>query len=215
DGPFGEPELSEPVIQLRESEPGLPAHAEPRFEPFEPLAPLEPLEPLDPPKSDPVAPPAAPAFLSPSSTSFSPAPVSSPGSSSSGVWPIGLACLVGIAVGFGVGYTVGVRDRISAGQPAAGPPSAPPAAAASPFIESPVVNRPAPEPKADNERRLLPEDRAPVVPFSGRVVVRSTPAGARVFVDGRDRGQAPATVTDLGQGEHRVRLVQEGYLTAE
>src|SRR5262249_27532657 len=45
--------------------------------------------------------------------------------------------------------------------------------------------------------------------------VRSTPAGARVFVDGRDRGQAPATLTDLGQGEHRVRLVQEGYLTAE
>ena len=53
------------------------------------------------------------------------------------------------------------------------------------------------------------------MPFSGRVVVRSTPTGARVFVDGRDRGAAPATVTGLGQGEHRIRIVYDGYTTAE
>jgi hypothetical protein len=41
------------------------------------------------------------------------------------------------------------------------------------------------------------------------------PAGARVFVDGRDRGSTPATVTDLGRGEHRLRIVRDGYTAAE
>jgi len=41
------------------------------------------------------------------------------------------------------------------------------------------------------------------------------PAGARVFVDGRDRGAAPATIAGLAQGEHRVRIVRDGYTTVE
>jgi hypothetical protein len=47
------------------------------------------------------------------------------------------------------------------------------------------------------------------------VLVRSTPSGARVIVDGRDRGQTPATIRDLGRGEHRVRVVRDGYTSAE
>jgi hypothetical protein len=49
----------------------------------------------------------------------------------------------------------------------------------------------------------------------GRLFVRSTPAGARVFVDGRERGRTPAAIRDLARGPHRVRLVQEGYATEE
>jgi hypothetical protein len=44
--------------------------------------------------------------------------------------------------------------------------------------------------------------------------VRSTPAGARVTVDGRDAGVTPAVVHDLAVGSHQVRVMQDGY-TAE
>jgi hypothetical protein len=47
------------------------------------------------------------------------------------------------------------------------------------------------------------------------VLVRSTPPGARVFVDGRSGGETPATVRDLARGAHQVRLVREGYTTVE
>ena len=46
-------------------------------------------------------------------------------------------------------------------------------------------------------------------------MVRSMPSGARVIVDGRDRGQTPATIRELARGEHRVRIVRDGYTTAE
>ena len=49
----------------------------------------------------------------------------------------------------------------------------------------------------------------------GRLLVRSTPAGARVFVDGREHGQTPATIRDLTRGTHRVRLVRDGYVAEE
>jgi hypothetical protein len=47
------------------------------------------------------------------------------------------------------------------------------------------------------------------------VLVRSTPPGARVFVDGHGGGETPATVRDLARGAHQVRLVREGYTTVE
>jgi serine/threonine protein kinase len=229
-----ERDLPEPVIQLREpefeSEPELPAHAEsgpgfalaepmepeqplllreplPPREPLalrEPLAPLEPLEPRR--KSDPVREPAAaPSFLT------SPALSGSSSRSSSVVWPIGLACVVGLAIGFGVGYTVGTGDRANVVQPTAQPAAVPDAPAERTFTESTVTT-----PQAPVRTELpRPESAAPVVPFSGRVVVRSTPPGARVVVDGRDRGVAPAAVSGLGQGEHRVRVLHDGYTTAE
>jgi hypothetical protein len=131
------------------------------------------------------------------------------------VWPIGLACVVGLAIGFGVGYTAGSRDRTSVAPP---PQAASPApTAASNFTDVqlpreagsvPVAPKPAPSqpPKADV---------APAVPFSGRLVVRSTPAGARVFVDGRDRGATPVTLGELARGDHTVRIVRDGYTAAE
>jgi hypothetical protein len=47
------------------------------------------------------------------------------------------------------------------------------------------------------------------------VLVRSTPSGARVFVDGKDRGQTPGTIRELGEGEHRIRITRDGYTAAE
>ena len=46
---------------------------------------------------------------------------------------------------------------------------------------------------------------------AGRVLVRSTPAGARVLVDGTPRGQTPAAIRDLTLGTHTIALVAPGY----
>ena len=61
-----------------------------------------------------------------------------------------------------------------------------------------------------------PRATTPVAPlFAGRVLVRSTPSGARVFVDGHGGGETPTTVRDLARGTHQVRLVRDGYTTVE
>jgi serine/threonine protein kinase len=51
---------------------------------------------------------------------------------------------------------------------------------------------------------------APVV---GQLAVQSEPAGAKVLVDGVERGVAPVTVRDLAPGDHVVELQSEGVST--
>jgi serine/threonine protein kinase len=46
----------------------------------------------------------------------------------------------------------------------------------------------------------------------GRLVVRTRPAGARVEVDGKSRGDSPVTMTDLPYGAHTVRVARNGYV---
>jgi hypothetical protein len=58
-------------------------------------------------------------------------------------------------------------------------------------------------------------DRGSAPAAVGRLLVRSTPAGARVFVDGKDAGATPVAVRGLTEGSHSVRLVREGYTPAE
>ena len=200
----------EPKIQTRgESGPWFPSEERagpPKpLELRQPLAPLghlkleEPLEPLEPLKAAPPREPAPP-FLT------SAPPFSTPSAGSSSVGPLGFACIVGLAIGFGLGYMLGTRDRPSVARSAGEPLTA---------TSAPVSPPPPAQPSAVT-REVLPSDTpAPVAPFSGRLVVHSMPAGARVFVDGRDRGAAPATIAGLAQGEHRVRIVRDGYTTVE
>jgi len=144
---------------------------------------------------------------------------------STAVWPIGVAAVLGIALGFGAGYTVAIRDRAgvpaatataTATAPATAAVAAQPQAAGKDVTEAaaaPVGAKPAP-PVAP--RLVAPKSAAPVAAaFAGRVFVRSTPSGARVIVDGKDRGQTPATIGDLSRGAHRVRIVRDGYTPAE
>ena len=46
-----------------------------------------------------------------------------------------------------------------------------------------------------------------------RLTIRSTPPGARVYVDGQDAGQTPATVDFTYYATREVRLVKPGYET--
>jgi len=165
---------------------------------------------------EPTAPvePRLPAFLNPD---FSPPLSAEPARIHAPVWPIGVAAIIGIAVGFGVGYTVAIRDR-SVPVPVAATSPAPPVVVAQPATTpapaAPVVVEPLLAPQTTKAAPSSAEPPAPAV-FDGRVLVRSTPSGARVFVDGKDRGQTPVTIGALGRGEHRIRVVRDGYTVAE
>jgi serine/threonine protein kinase len=203
-------------------------------QPREPLEPREPVEPLEPREGDRVAPTFAGSFLSP------PAPVEPSGLSL--VWPLALAAIVGSALGFGAGYAVAIRDRPStvvagnSGAPASAPAGreftegtvepaplgnatkeaamAPKTAATDTKLSTPAAAKPAAAaPATRSTAGDAPAASKPL--FAGRVLVRSTPPGARVFVDGRSGGETPATVRDLARGAHQVRLVLEGYTTVE
>jgi hypothetical protein len=51
-------------------------------------------------------------------------------------------------------------------------------------------------------------------PVTGLLQVQSQPAGARVIVDGTDRGATPLTVNDLTSGDHEV-ILKAGEATAK
>ncbi len=53
---------------------------------------------------------------------------------------------------------------------------------------------------------------ASAVPLVGGLSVDSDPPGANVYVDGRFAGQTPVTMTKLATGDHRVRVLKDGYL---
>jgi serine/threonine-protein kinase len=133
--------------------------------------------------------------------------------SRSAVWPLVLALTMGLAIGFAGGYGVGSHDRP--------PPSAVAITGAAPagreFTESAVTEPP---------KRVVPVAPAPPTPVAaapapqsdartGRLLVRTMPAGAQVSVDGKDVGRTPATVRDLARGPHRVRVTHDGYAAQE
>jgi serine/threonine-protein kinase len=92
-------------------------------------------------------------------------------------------------------------------------PSEPPVVPVPPTVP-PRTSAPASNPAAP---RSAAADRPPLSPSEevGRLLVRSTPAGALVFVDGKEVGPTPQTVRDLPSGTHVVRIVRNGYTTEE
>jgi hypothetical protein len=74
------------------------------------------------------------------------------------------------------------------------PPSTPPPAAVAP---------PAP---------ARPETPVRAAAVTGRIVVRSTPPGALVTLDGRRAGETPVTLSDLSLGSHSLQVARRGYV---
>jgi serine/threonine-protein kinase len=86
----------------------------------------------------------------------------------------------------------------------------------SPADSRSVRNQSAIRPSTISGRPEPVEGRNPQTAIdAGRLLVRSTPAGARVLVDGREYGLTPAVVRDLARGTHHVRLVRDGYAPIE
>lgn len=222
---------AEPLLPLDMPGPELHAAEEARFQDVE-EAPARVPDVLEPPTIDadlePPIPVQPPGFLSVAA----PDPMSALERSRSAMWPLALAMFVGIALGIGgtvlvgiaLGFGAGYRDHTTAlapvapatttaGQPppagreftdAAIPDTSKPTPSPTPAAPAPA---PSPQPPATS--------RAPEASVLGRLSVRTTPPGARVFVDGRDRGRTPASIRDVSRGAHRVRLVHEGYATEE
>jgi serine/threonine-protein kinase len=161
--------------------------------------------------------------------------------SQSAVWPIALALLVGLIVGVAVGfYVFGDRagrgvdvptqadNSVSPERSVAPPPPPAPAPAPEPSPSSAatpaaVPDRPTDRPAAIRPDRQVPpatpaaEIPAPAPPpeAGGRVLVRSSPAGARVVLDGKEVGITPVTVRALAFGTHTVRVSRDGYVDDE
>jgi hypothetical protein len=50
------------------------------------------------------------------------------------------------------------------------------------------------------------------VPSAGALSIDSDPPGANVYVDGQFAGQTPVSVNKLAAGDHRVRVMKDGFL---
>jgi hypothetical protein len=131
-----------------------------------------------------------------------------------GVWRIAALLILGAGLGFGAGYLTRSRE----GDVRATPPADQPAAATA-ATGGNGATTPADAAQGNRETtKSDPSDRAAAnsTPAAAQqLLVRSTPSGARVFVDGRDVGRTPASVGDLVRGQHRVRVVQDGFVTEE
>jgi PEGA domain/Protein kinase domain len=176
---------------------------------------------VDRPSNHEAIPSASPGLLL---AGYEPEPRSAFERSRSAVWPLVLALVVGLAMGFAGGYGVGSQQRPSAGL-AAGTP----APAGREFTDGAVpatapsasAAKPSPPPATKSEVGSLKSDQKSEAgnqkseTESGRLLVRSTPTGAQVFVDGHAYGRTPATVRDLPHGTHRVRIERDGYVAEE
>jgi hypothetical protein len=71
-----------------------------------------------------------------------------------------------------------------------------------------------PNPTADTNGTATPIPTPPTTAAAG-FSLTSDPAGATVFVDGRERGTTPVTLSDLAAGPRQVRVVATGRLPWE
>ena len=112
---------------------------------------------------------------------------------------------VSFAAGFGGGFVVGHFSKpstdaivVSRQEPVAPPPPAPAA------VEDPKpVVAPPPTVPAIAEKKVS----------TGSLLVRSTPLGAGVVVDGQKRGVTPLSVGDLAFGAHTIEISHPGHDT--
>jgi hypothetical protein len=88
-----------------------------------------------------------------------------------------------------------------------------PEPARTPWTQS--VLPPSAAPDATPEVRETKDPATAAVSAPGRLLVRSTPSGARVFVDDHEYGVTPAHVRDLAVRMHRIRVILAGYITEE
>jgi hypothetical protein len=119
-----------------------------------------------------------------------------------------LAAIVGMVAGFAAGYMA--RPRALQSQPA----QKMAAAGSEGEVSSPVPAPASPATKAPTSAPKAPA--APQAPAKvGRLLVRSTPGGANVEVDGVARGVTPLALRDLDLGAREITVTRRGYVPEE
>lgn len=157
-----------------------------------------------------------------------------PANESRSLWPVALLVLLALAAGAGGGWflrgrvapesSAGTGSAATAGSTAAtpatpgrefseqavAPPAQTPAPPASTAPAAPATaNRSTAAPVARPPAR--PAEAAPKPPATGTLIVRSTPAGAGVTLNGKWRGRTPLTIEDLALTRYDIRVVQQGF----
>jgi hypothetical protein len=143
-------------------------------------------------------------------------------------WSVALLVLLALAAGAAVGWFV--RGRVLPGEPTAsqaaattGSGAANPAPAGREFSEQAVApaarpgapaSPPAASPGGTAVTTPPPSAAKPAPAATGTLIVRSTPSGAGVTVNGRWRGRTPLTLDQLPLQSYDVRVVQSGYEAA-
>jgi hypothetical protein len=122
-----------------------------------------------------------------------------------------LAAMVGAVFGFAAGYMA---------RPRALQQAIPAAAIEAPRTEQPAAAAPAPAAavpvaKSDEPKRTAPKKDLADPQRIGRLLVRSTPPGASVSVDGVARGVTPLAIRDLDLGSREITVTYRGYDTEE
>ena len=109
------------------------------------------------------------------------------------------------------------RDSASTAVPA--PVAASIAVATPAAADAPAGTTATPAPQTSTavaDSAAVTESAKPAVPpLETALVVTSAPAGARVLVDGIGWGRTPLTISHLAPGDRRLRLVLDGFVSAE
>ena len=144
--------------------------------------------------------------------------------------PLAMAFLLGLLLGEAAGYALwrdvpslaGTAPQTTAARPPAAGAPQPGAPSGKEFSEQAI----APPPPSPSDRDAASARQAPAassglgatparpVATTGSIVVRSTPSGAPVTVNGRWRGRTPLPIEGLKFGPYTIRVVQPGYAVA-
>jgi serine/threonine-protein kinase len=141
---------------------------------------------------------------------------------------VALLVILALALGAGGGWLL--RGRMSPADPPAsqaaatrGSAASSPAPAGREFSEQAVApaakpGAPTSPPAANPSGAAAAAPRSPTAkpapPATGTLIVRSTPSGASVAVNGRSRGRTPLTLRELPLQSYSVRVVQPGFEAA-
>jgi hypothetical protein len=125
-----------------------------------------------------------------------------------------LAAIVGAVFGFAAGYMARPR-ALQSGPPATfanAPGSANDIATAKPAPPAAAPTKSEiPKPAANASK--VAETPKPVAKATGRLLVRSSPTGATVTVDGVERGVTPLALRELDFGTHNVTVARRGSVS--
>lgn len=151
--------------------------------------------------------------------SWNPAPTIAPSSASLrfGGLALILATIVGAIFGFAAGYMARPRALQSAPQEitVAKEPTTPIGGTGASGAAVTATPAPAPQalqtPKAPQAPKVVQAPQAPKA--VGRLLVRSTPGGATVTVDGVAKGVTPLALRDLATGTLSISVGRRGYIS--